>query len=326
MPFFEIKRVILVETALLSLLCNMENRKKRDSIRTMGKGYYHFCTDGLKGGKLFYTSAQFAYGMILIGLITLKFNVRVYAFVLMPNHIHIILSGTGENCLDAFDYLRKKISIRLTQDGYHPLPPDYGFVLIPITDLRRMKSEIAYVLRNPLEKNISLPYGYPWGSGWLCHSAMACYYKGTPVSDMSKREVKRLFTTCDSIPPHWEYSPERGLNPAGFLDMSLTDKLFPTPKDMETFLVKDYESYVRIANDLGESVEFSPSEIKDIVTGVLQARFSGRSLDSLSEDEKCKLAVELANRYNLSSFEISRSIFIKEHIVRQVLTSKDYRY
>jgi REP element-mobilizing transposase RayT len=325
MPYYDIKRVIFVETALLSLLCTMDNRKKRDDIRNMGKGYYHFCTDGLKGGKLFYTSAQFAYGMILIGLITLKFNIKVYAFVLMPNHIHIILSGTGENCLKAFDYLRKKISIRLIQDGYPPLPPDYGFVLVPITEPHRMKSEIAYVLRNPLEKNISIPYGYPWGSGWLYHSAMACYYNGTPVSDMSKREVKRLFTTCDIIPPHWEYSQERGLNPAGFVDLSLTDRLFPTPKDMESFIVKDYESYVRIANDLGETMEFSPSEIKDIVTSVLQSKFGGRSLNNLSEDEKCKLAVELANTYNLSSFEISRSIFLKEHIVRQVLYSKDYR-
>ena len=165
MLIFDNKRFIFVETALLSLICTMDNRKKRDDIRSMGKGYYHFCTDGLKGGKLFYTSAQFAYGMILIGLITLKFNIKVYAFVLMPNHIHIILSGTGENCLKAFDYLRKKISIRLIHDEYPPLLPDYGFVLVPITDPRRMKSEIAYVLRNPLEKNISIPYGYPWGSG-----------------------------------------------------------------------------------------------------------------------------------------------------------------
>ncbi len=75
----------------------------------MGNGYYHFCTDGLLSGKLFYNDAQFAYGMILIGLLTLQFNLKIYGFVLMSNHIHIILSGTGDECVKAFDYLRKKL-------------------------------------------------------------------------------------------------------------------------------------------------------------------------------------------------------------------------
>lgn len=302
----------------------MNNRKRRDEYRAKGKGYYHFCTDGLKIGKLFYTPEQFAYGMILIGLLTLKFNIKVYAFVLMPNHIHIILSGTGEYCVKAFDYIRFKISARLKADGYDPLPEDYDFVLLDIKDLNQMKSEIVYVIRNPLEKNYSTPDGYLWGSGWIWHSTLTPCIKGDKASTLSVRRTAKLTTTNDSFPPDWEFHPAIGLLPCSFVDTTMMSRLFPTAKDYISALVKDYESYVRTARELNEEIEFTDTEIKDIVNQVLQDSFNGTGLWTLSQDEKCRLAVILNDRFNLTPEQISHAIYLGSRIIRQVLSSKDY--
>ncbi len=70
----------------------MDKRNERIAIRGGGMGYYHLCTDGLKGTLLFNNPAEYAFGMLMIGLLSIKFSISVYAFVLMPNHIHIILS------------------------------------------------------------------------------------------------------------------------------------------------------------------------------------------------------------------------------------------
>lgn len=304
----------------------MKNYKKREEYGKKGKGYYHFCTDGLKTGKLFYTPGQFAFGMILIGLLTIKFDIKVYAFVLMPNHIHIILSGTGENCVKAFDYLRLKISERLRKDDYPPLPEDYDFVLLDIKDKYQMKGEIAYVLRNPLEKNYSTPEGYKWGSGWIYHSSIKDAVSGRRVDEMSCREVWRVASTRDKLPFYWTFHPDLGLLPGSFVDTALFYKLFHTAKDLEVAMVKDYESYVRIARSLNEENEFSQQELKVIVEQVLQSHFDGGNLDDMTQDAKCKLAVILSGKYNLSSLQISQALFLKETIVRQVLYSKDYRY
>lgn len=303
----------------------MNNRKRRDEYRTKGNGYYHFCTDGLTIGKLFYSPEQFAYGMILIGLLTIKFNVKIYAFVLMPNHIHIILSGTGENCIKAFDYLRFKISARLKADGYDPLPEDYDFVLLDIKDQNQMKSEIVYVLRNPLEKDFSTPLGYLWGSGWIWHSTLTQYIKGEKASTLSVRKAAKLTTTNDSLPPDWEFHPALGLLPGSFVDTAMVSRLFPTAKDYTSALVKDYESYVRTARELNEEIEFADIEIKDIVNQVLQDSFNGSSLWNLSQDEKCRLAVILNDRFNLSAEQISHAIYLGIKLVRQVLSSKEYK-
>ena len=319
-------RFTFEETDNLFLLCQMRNYKKREEYGEKGKGYYHFCTDGLKTGKLFYTPAQFAFGMILIGLLTIKYDLKVYAFVLMPNHIHIILSGTGENCVKAFDYLRKKISARLREDGYYPLPDEYDFVLLDIKDQNQMRGEIAYVLRNPLEKNYSTPEGYKWGSGWIYHSSIKDAVSGKKVDEMSGREVWRVTSTRDNLPGNWIFNPDLGLLPGSFVDTALVYKLFPTAKDLEVAMVKDYESYVRIAKTLNDEIEYSKQELKGIVEQVLQSHFDGQSLDEMTLDSKYRLAAILSGKYNLTSLQISQSIILKETIVRQVLNSKDYRY
>lgn len=302
----------------------MRNRTKRYDYQTKGKGYYHFCTDGLQGTRLFYTPAQFAYGMILIGLLTIKYNVKVYAFVLMPNHIHIILSGTGEQCVKAFDYLKSRISSRLKTDGYPPLPDDYDFVLVDIPDKLRMKGEIIYVLRNPLEKNLGAPNGYAWGSGWLYHSPIKDFVTGKRAGDMTVREKAKLIGSKMALPEKWEFHPDLGLLPRCFVDTSLVNRLFPQAKDLEVALVKDYESYVRSARDLHEEVIFDDSDIRTIVMQALQKHFGGAPLSEMSQESKCRLVVILSQHYGLSPSQIARAIVLNEKIVRQVLASKEY--
>lgn len=68
---------------------------KRDEYKDLPKGYYHLSTDGKWKGIIFHTPELYAYGMILMGLVTLHYAVDIYAFTLMENHIHIVLSGTG---------------------------------------------------------------------------------------------------------------------------------------------------------------------------------------------------------------------------------------
>lgn len=303
----------------------MKRIKERKEYRAKGNGYYHLCTDGLKGGLLFNNVAEFAFGMCLMGLICLKFSIKIYAFVLMPNHLHIILSGTGESCLAVFDYLKRKLTARLIQDGYPPLPDDYWFHLEKIEDKEQMKHEILYLLRNPLEKNLAMVGGYLWGSEWLYYSGLAGILGGTPAGEMSKRSLSRLFSSEEAIPAHWKIHPYLGLLPDSFVDVSLVRNLFPTPKDLQTALVKDYEVYFQIANRLGEMAEFSKSELTGIVTQTLQKRFGGKELHSLTETDKGKLAIILNREFGLTSYQISTSIFIREKVVRQLLGSKELK-
>ena len=299
-------------------------RKEREEYRRWKKGYYHMSTDGWEDGLLFPTTSHYAYGTIVLGLITLLFDVKIHSFSLMPNHVHLILSGTGAACLDTFDYLRQKLSARLVKDGYPPVPEDYWFKLVPVEDEQQMKKVFIYVDRNAYEKQVSVPCGYPWSAGPLHHSFMGMVLQGQRADTFSKRQLIEITGTVKPIPSHWELHPQFGLLPRSFVDNRLFLRLFKSPKEYESRLVKDYEAFVQIAQSLGETLDYSEEDYAIIVHQLLLGQFSGRGLRELTNEEKGNLVVMLMKRYAMSAEQISQALNMSVHLVRQFLRAKDY--
>lgn len=299
-------------------------RTQREYIRNMKKGYYHMSTDGWQEGLLFHTTAQFAYGMILMGLLTLFFDVRIYSLTLMPNHIHLLLSGTGSTCLGAFDYIKKKLSARLVKDGYPPLPDDYWFKLVPVETPEQMMNNYIYIDRNAYEKGICLPCCYPWCSTYLQHSALGPMITGRRAQTMTARELERLTGTRHPIPGHWQFHPVLGLLPSSFVDDRLFKKLFKTPKDYGVRLMKDYEAFAKVSKSLGETMEYGIDEARDLLMQLIHGHYSGRQLNLLTNEEKGQLAIMLVTKYNMSRNMSAHVLGMSEHIVNQFLRAKDY--
>jgi len=299
-------------------------RLERDRIRSLKKCYYHLSTDGWREGFLFHNNDQYAFGMIVIGLLTLKYDIKVYDFALMPNHVHILLSGTGESCLSVFDYLRKKLSARLKKEGYPPLPKDYWFKLVAVEDVEQMKNNFIYIDRNAYEQQQCVPSGYPWGAGYLHFSLLTNLIVGTAASAFSKRKLERMTGSRLPVPVHWQFHPQYGLLPSSFIDNSLFFRLFPSPKDYDTRLVKDYEAFVKVSRSLDESLDFTSMEVSDIIEHLLQKHFPGRRLSQLLNEEKGRLVTMLSKEYDLSADVISRALELPEYIVGQFLRAKDY--
>lgn len=297
---------------------------KRDEYKDFPKGYYHLSTDGKWKGLIFHTPESFAYGMIMMGLLTLLFPVQIYAFILMDNHIHIILSGTGTACRDAFYYLVRKLNMRLRKEGYPELPENYGFKLVPITSQEQFRADIIYLDRNTLEKHLCVPGGYPWGTTLIHHSPIKSLFQWTKAADQSKRELERITGSRAPIPAHWEFNPILGLNPASFVRNDKFYNLFPTPKEYLSRLAKDYEAMVHVAERLGEEVSFSSDEVDGIMNDLLRKHFCGRQIKHLSGDEKGRLAVMLFSNYHLPPDQIAHVLGLQEYLVKQFLNAKDY--
>lgn len=296
----------------------------RAEYKGLKNGYYHLSSDGWKEGSLFHTSAQYAYGMILMGLLTLRFGIVIYNFCLMPNHFHIILSGTGESILSAFVYFRQKMSARLIKEGYAALPDDYAFKLTPIDNQEQMRVNFLYVDRNPYEREYGIPGGYPWGVAYLHFSSLPTYILGRQAGEMSKRELERLTGSRTPVPQNWEFHPELGLLPKCFVDNTLFQKLFHSPKDYLTRLVKDYEAFVKLGKSINDDISLSKVEIKDILKLLINEYYPGKWLNTLSRDEKGRLCVLLSAQYSLSISQIADALVLPEQLVRQFLFARDY--
>ena len=149
-----------------------------------------------------------------------------------------------------------------------------------------------------------------------------CCEEEKPLPGSWQRNARGLFCN-DTLPPDWRIHPSIGLLPDSFIDLTTVRAVFPTPKDYQTALVKDYETYFQIANRLGEVVEFNKAERESIVNQTLQKRFNGKDLNAMTEQDKGKLAIILNRNFGFNSYQISTSIFLKERVVRQLLNSKE---
>jgi len=303
---------------------DMDERQKRRALyRTWKKGYYHLCTDGRKDAYLFYDEAEYVNAINAISMLDLLYPVKVHIYEVMRNHLHLLISGKGIDCVAAFDYLKRRIGRRLRADGHPPLSKDYDFRLIPVISEEQMRQNFIYIARNASEVQNVLPGGYLWGSSMLFYSDVPRLFHIVRAGDMSIRTLRKMFGSRQAIPPDRPIHPGLGMAlPQGFVDMAVFYKMFPTAKEYETRLVKDYEAFVDIADQAGEDIVFSEREAEDIVHQEMM--LSGQTLDNLSSDERCRLAVRLHRKYRLKIPTLSHFLLIPERVLAQVLQSKRY--
>ena len=303
----------------------MDARRKRHlEYRKKPKAYYHLCTDGRPDVLLFRNEDEFARGMTAIALVALKYGVQIYIFELMPNHIHLILSATGDTCVDIFEYLVRKISRQLVADGYPPLPGDYDFRLIDIEDIQSFRNHCLYAVRNPYEKGWCIPGGYPWGSDYLLFSQWGDYVKGKRAGEMSQRKLRQITGSKIEIPAHWEIHPMLGILPKNYVATDKVRQCFPDVKRYMTQCIKDYESFVYVADSLGEDFVYSTDEADGLLQGLLREQYAERPVSELSADDKCRLAVILNEKYRVKSPVVSQILRLPLRIVSQTLRSKDF--
>ena len=223
-----------------------------------------------------------------------------------------------------FDYVRSRINKRLVEDGYPRLPKDYDFKLVPVENEGQMRNNCIYIARNASEVLNIRPGGYLFGSSMAFYSEVPRLFDTVRAGDMSVRTLKKMFQTHVSIPPDRLVHPGLGMVlPQSFVDMGVLYKVFPTAKEFETRLVKDYEAFVEIADLVGEDIVFSVEEAKDIVKQELM--MEGRELSDLSNDDRCALAVRLNKKYRLDAVTLSQAVFIPARVISQALKSKKYK-
>lgn len=302
-----------------------ERMKRRAKYRTWKKGYYHLCTDGKKN-ILCHDDAEYAHLVNVIAVLPLKFPVKVHSYEVMRSHTHLLLSGRGTDCVDAFDYLKYRASRKLREDGHPPLPKDYDFRLVPIEDEDQMRRNIVYMDRNAFEVQAVIPGGYLWGSSMMFYSRVPNLFETIRAGDLSARELWRIMGNRIPVPDDYLiHLPTGMVLPQSFVDSRVFYKVFPTARQYQTALVKDFEGYVMVADQLGETVCFTREETEMIIEQALQLDYQGLNPGQLTMDERIRLASNLQKKYRLTVEQLAAGLLLPVKTLAQALRSKQYR-
>lgn len=287
-------------------------RSLYEECRRLPQWYYHLTFDSLEKGQLFYDDEDYAQGMNGIAIGQHLYNISIIAFNLMVNHCHILASGTGENMVKFFSFMKRRMNDRLRTGGHPELEENYGFKLVRVEDERQLRDTIIYIARNPLKACPDIaPGGYPWGSTNLIFSKMNSVFSWVELKDLSKREREKFLKTQAPLPDDYHYNQKMGfILPESYVLTWKAEQVLGNSWNYAYDIVRKIDAYVRIAEGVGELVILTDNELDEVIRQNVKKMFSVDSVSELGADDRCRLAVMLRNKYKVATKRIARKLRI----------------
>lgn len=279
--------------------------------------FWHLCTPGDLSGVLFREVKDFVYGMNLIAHGAAKYpTVDIYTFVLMSNHLHLVLSGSKENCLSFFDFISRKLKRYLSSQERISDFKGFECKLFAINDLQYLRNVIVYVNRNAyVASRSNTPYSYLWGSAYCFFNGLCGKIISTPLNDFTVRELRSMFFTRNADLPHTYRFVDGYVFPVSYCKIEFAESLFMSPNHYFNMLSRQVESYAQISRELGDLVTYTDDELFTTLVSLSNKDYNVKKISELDKDQKIALAKKLHFNYNASNKQIKRVLRLDEVVV-----------
>ena len=164
--------------------------------------YWHLYTDGTKMQNIFRCEDDFKTGMwILAASLHISKGVKALTFELMGNHIHLILAGEREDCINAFEIFAAKLRLAFPKRQCAIDWSKFKMDILPIETLQALRNEIIYTNRNAFVANPAYtPDSYPWGGGCAYFCSWLRHLRSSPLGELPILTQRALLHTKSITP------------------------------------------------------------------------------------------------------------------------------
>jgi|HubBroStandDraft_1064217.scaffolds.fasta_scaffold46669_2 putative transposase len=150
-----------------------------------GESRTFFVTTGTAGGRSIFQTTRMS--ELLIDVLrscvkTKRFT--VHDFVVMPDHVHILLTIPGELSVEkAVQYIKGGFSYRVGKElGFKGEVWQRGFSDVRIVDDKSFEEHRDYIDQNPVRAGLAgSPDEYPYGTAWLKKNRKDSGAKAQPI-------------------------------------------------------------------------------------------------------------------------------------------------
>lgn len=279
--------------------------------------YWHLCTPGTNQEILFSQDEDYRFGVSSSAL-SLGDDVRVLALAVMSNHLHDILAGTEEACLGYFERRRKILKAYLAAGERQPDLSGFTCKLLPIENLKALRTEIIYVNRNGyVACPEHTPFSYPWSSG-MYYFNPAAWDGGIYYADLPYR-TKRLVTHSRICEFPQSYQVKDGaFHIPSFASIREGESYFQDAHQYFNLLSRSREAYSEVAKRLGDEVFLTDNELFDAVRALCRTRFDLAKPSLLGADAKIQVALQMKQSWHASNGQIRRILKLDDRVVKEL--------
>ena len=241
-------------------------------------------------------------------------EVKIYAFQLMNNHIHLVLAGQQSKIQEFFEYFVSRLSKHF---GNSLELCGFKLRLFPVLNLAYLRNAIAYVNRNGFVVNNEVtPFSYPWGSSRYFFQPVVSRYEEKCSYAIGIVELRSLIHSrkCDHLK---ELKAIDGyISPLEFCHVKDAESIFRDAKQYFYTVSRNIESNSEIAKSIGESIFYTDNDLYSAATKMAKEHFGDQNLRTLPVDAKLDIAKRLHFDYNAGDKQLNRLLGIDQMILK----------
>lgn len=296
-----------------------ESERQCETSFAMSGNWFHLFTSGRETTLFLKTDDDYRYCMNLMARCAVEFHeLVIVAFAIMGNHIHIVLSGECSVFIAFFHTFRRRLSRYLFAKYKESVPSSFQLAYKKICDLKSLRNTIVYVNRNGYVANPAYtPFSYPWSTG-------TCFFNvnqgSVPVSSLTIDGQRALFKGRVPAALQQAELTDGFVSPNSYCSISFGMALFRDAHHYFNMICKNMESYSELATDLDDGEFLTDPEMFSEVLKILDRRYAGVKLKSLSNAQKNDLARVLHFQYHSSNGQIRRILGISQYDIDQLFT------
>ena len=270
--------------------------------------FYHLHTKPLETGVIFENDIDRAVALVYIAVAAKTVGVEILAYALMSNHFHFILRGSEELCRAFFDLVRKRLSLYFSRHGRPKVLKAIGNPdPTPITTLKQLQDEIAYVIRNPYVVRVDVnPLAWLWCSGFLYFNPMLDLIRTRPTAQLTLSEKRESLRSRDVDIPDGLTWVDGCVFPGSFVNYRLAESLFRDARQFTFTVFKNVEAQVETALRVGDTPMVNDDEMLSVSLRLCRNDYGVKGPSHLSKEQKIDLAKKLKFDYYASNGQIAR--------------------
>ena len=285
--------------------------------------FWHLYTDGTAMQNIFCNDEEMKKGMMVLAVTAVLFGkVKIITFELMSNHVHLILSGNHDDCIEFFARFKQRLKWVFRSIGRVVDWDSFQADIIRIESLRSLRNEIIYVNRNAYLVNPDYtPFNYPWGGGWAYFSPVIRNLPVKTVKEIGFNRSRELTQCRDVAKLHQLTFVNDVVFIPSFCHIDIGEALFHDARTYFYSLTRNVEAFSEIASRLKDKVYMTQDELYSVAGDIAAREFNTRQLTLLPPEQKIWLAKELHFKYNATSQQLRRILNLDLAVLSQLFPS-----
>lgn len=272
---------------------------------------------------IFVTDDDFRAGMLLIAICAMSFpGIKILAFQLMNNHLHVILSGNKDDCKSFFRMFRHRLQMYLKGLGRTVDLSGWEESLNAVVDIDYLRTVIAYTNRNGFLVNPDeTPFTYRWGTNRLFFNPDAVSLHSQSKEKLTVRHIRNVIHSGAFDHMAVLNMIDGYISPIVFCDIPSAMALFRDGHHYFHLISRDVEGQQKIAAELGEAVSYTDNELFAAVVSICRKDYGIGKPSAIPSDAKLALARRMYFEYNATDKQIARILRLDREILKAMFPS-----